>query len=406
MRRALNGYVIWGLLSSVVASGCSDSGDAALPKEFPFETTDAIHVVTDPDGITVMDDKLRFERERHEDLLGLAPGMFVVGDRQRGLAGGNPQGFLRQVVTVSDQGEFIVVNTSPAFLDNVIKQGKFSYGVAPVAAPIGPKSAPWQPGLSPEDVFAGPELGFPDIEMAEVELLKFSETWPLQIKGQDVQLKVAGSAKADLSGKMVFSPSIDIGFHVEDWQLKEFHTILIGETEIEVIGKLVAEITAGLGSADGDPLSPPAGSPLAVLIDGSTEAQRQKYLDMLKAAGKGGSFSWPIFANTYQLPTVWLPTVPPIPIVTGLNVDLTLECPLKASANITVKSGARVSGHMELGARYTNYSGEKEWSGVSERTLQSIQIGPDITGGGGVTFGCSLKPSIGLIFYGLAGPTV
>jgi hypothetical protein len=389
-----------GAFVCVVLPGCNGATDAASNDNVPFVLSTDLLICDSPNGITVSSDRLEFPGDRAA-MLKVAPGAFVVCDRQNTPSGGNPNGFLRRNKKVYQQGGKIVMETEQGYLNQIMRQGKFQYTIQ-TGAQV--KSAPFGPGVGTQDVYQGPEIGFPDLDLASVELAKYEGKWPVKIKGQDVLLTVSAKAVGDLKGKMAFSPAVDIGFDIGDWKLKEFHTIFIGKSEISVTGSLAGKFSAGIGSPDGDPINPPEGSPLANLINGSTQEQRNEYLKMLKAASEGGSFKFSLFANTYQLPTVWLPTTPPIPVVTGLNVTLDLECPVEFTANITLTGGAKVNGDLQLGARYTNYSGEQAWTGINERTLSASPIGPDITGGAALTFGCSLKPSLGLIFYGLAGP--
>ncbi|MBI5534578.1 MAG: hypothetical protein HY898_17765 [Deltaproteobacteria bacterium] len=398
-------WVSWIIASALWCGAVSCSGsEEAAPKK-PFILEGDVYVVKDTNGITVEKDRLVLTADTHSEVLGLKAYTHIVGDRQTTHTGGNPNGFLRQVKSVSQQGDKIIVTTLDAYLTNIIKQGELRFVVQPDKGTT-VKNSPWSPGYQPQDVYNGPEIGFPEIKLGDVKLGSYSGQWPVKIKGNTVQLNVSAEAKGELTGKLVFSPSVDIGFDITDFKLNEFHTVFIGDTEISLTGKLFGKVSVGLGSPNEDPLSPPDGSPLAVLMQGATDAQRNEYLKALKDAAKKSSFEIPLWSNTYQLPTVWIPVTPPIPIVTGLNVDLKLECPVQVSANITLEAGAKVTGQTKLGARYTNYNGDEKWDGVSERTLTSEPIGPNITGGAGIEFGCSIKPSLALIFYGLAGPTL
>lgn len=112
------------LLGFVAVVACGSSSGGATQG---VQLADGVTVIASAQAgdVQVLPDRLLLSAVAHPDVVSKTPGSILAGERApQGLAsGGNPRGFLRKVVSVSKNGEQIVVMTQPATLLDVVHRG-------------------------------------------------------------------------------------------------------------------------------------------------------------------------------------------------------------------------------------------------------------------------------------------
>ncbi|MCA9661347.1 MAG: hypothetical protein KC486_23610 [Myxococcales bacterium] len=415
MTRWIGGVALAALIG---AGGCGNDSDGDSGGDSGGVVVEQTVVVDEVDNVVVEADRLLFPRATHEHMLERKVGEFLVGDRARGdlITQKNPDGFLRRIVGVSANDEYVVIDTELAYLTDIIAEGTFEKTLEP--AELG-DLPPVPLTLDPVDWLSA-EPGSPAAAaFYEGKPLAWTETpryyglgpvdWsglrigPVDIKGPTIKTTIKGiptniqpSARLLMvidEGRFQFNPSTDLFLDFGLIKgLKEFRFALIGD----VIAVLTTNVELWLTLNGG------------VDFGQATDAEKKAINDAFEdwAVNGGGfpAFDTKLSSASVNLPTWFLPTTPPIPVVSALRFDLNLTCSV-ARLRGTAKATFEVTGegNVTLGARYLKDQG---WSPINERSWDVTTEQQSLTGSIALTAGCALWPKLELIFYGMAGPSV
>ncbi len=365
-----------GYLGCLTAISCGDSGDSAANQSVPVELAEDLTVLTQQqaDQVVVQPDRLVFPSAGNQTLLSMKDRSNIASDRS-GIGGSktNAFGFLRRVAGTETQGDTIIVHTTSATLVDVIRRGESHAKVdVPWSALQGTvvKSLPYHPqdlGNNGPLVDTTPTLTLPAAKI------------PVVIHGKTVELSVSASIAME-QAMVDFRPSFDFGLSIDWFSVKEFHAIANGAFDAGLKMKVSASIAWDHSLTDDEP---------ADEVMSSFADELAKLTDM--------SADTPLVSGSIGLPT-WM--IGPVPVVTDLNIDVSLECKLSMQGSIDVEVGATASSTVSAGLRYQ----DGKMSPVASQSFQSSLIGPNFTGAAGLGIECSLKPSLQLRFYGAIGP--
>jgi len=294
-----------------------------------------------------------------------APGEIIVGTEDGG--------FLRRVTSVSVSGDQVTLETEPAALADAIETGSFSTtidllfepglpasAIGPAMARLGPGDVVWgegrftylAPGMTPLPAASGFNLSDVDI----CELLAFGSS-----VGTDKCPEGLKTFKIK-SGRLQFEPDLEVKADFEGFSLKEFRGVAKGS----LTNELILELEAAGG------------------------------LDLFEATPTFFTFTRPFYI---QLGAV--------PVIGYVELQLTGELSLSASAKGSLEAGFTATASVEVGAEYRNeqwtsiFGGDSNFDphtpSVSDSTLSAaIEI----------TAKVAMKPRLQLIFYGVVGPFV
>jgi len=232
MRRLLTPFLALPLLGLGLACSEAPPSDAV--------TSDATDVVARDlaDAAEVFDDHLvfpsalidtRLRRKIADYAQAVADGddsdvepVLLVGDREERAVKGdgtldeasaNPQGFMRRALSLEQDGEYVIIHTAPASLEEVFTEldanGSIDIGAAPEGA--GPPGKEAQ-GTQRIDV---PTL--PLIDLSGVELYR---------KGDDYVRLTSAYVRLDLG--------LDVGVQVSGLRLQETHVVVHGDVDTEL----------------------------------------------------------------------------------------------------------------------------------------------------------------------------
>jgi hypothetical protein len=357
--------------SAPTPAGAGQQSSAVLGKHSEMVSQEMANAVV------VEEERLVFP-STFTSLLSKKPGDVLMGERQqRGLtAGHNPQGFLRKVVSVQQEGGKIVVLTEPASLPEAFQQLYFDVSVRGPAltenGPVGELRGDG-PGYLPQ------KSGKP------IDLLNFSGKTLLDIKeGVQVDGKNVGFnlfAKVN-TGYLKFTPSYDIKADVtppkislkgiELPKLNSFRATATGAFDSKLI------LDAGL-KLDSDLDSETFTKLLAQKIFKAKDANLADYSFDLGSV-KAGPISIPINAKFTAV----------------------LACDFVWTGGAQVKFGGTANASITAGLKYEN----SKISPVFEKSANFQQIGPDWQLDGLVRVKCSISPTIQLKLWDLGSAEV
>jgi hypothetical protein len=300
-----------------------------------------------------------------------AAGVVVVGAQEGG--------FLRRITSASTSGTEITLETEPAALADIVEAGGFETSVDLIFAPgVSPAAfGAAATTLAPGQVLWG-EGRFTDVAPG-AKLLRHegfvpTGTSPLalfDLSGVDVckVLKESSSGAATCpaqlkkleitNGSLDFEPDLELEASFSGFSLDEFRGVVKGSLTLDLLLSLEAE--GSLGSFSAKPTF--------------------------------FTFTRPFFAQ-----------IGPIPVVGYVELKMTGELALKATAKGAMAAGYEASGSVEIGASYDgSWSPIVEGSGTFEPRVPSFEEG---TLKGNVEFEAkvSMKPRAQIIFYGVIGP--
>jgi hypothetical protein len=256
-----------------VMAGCAAAtpgdGSDASTEAIVRETTFVVEA-TPGDDVAVEADRLVFRHAGHEDLL-----QRHVGDV---VACGGGDGFLRRVAGVHEDADTIVVDTSPASLEDAVEQGRVREHVIASAAgdlaPQGLMSGTVKLAVPPTHISLG-EHGSLDVEQGELDYTPDLDVDLLVRHGAVERLKVVAGGAATASLHVKFDLHKQMGSATGLWvrlngpgvvlaQLPAIHAVvwvgyvpvvvavrtqlLLGHT-LEVGGDASGELDLDLGAA-------------------------------------------------------------------------------------------------------------------------------------------------------------
>jgi hypothetical protein len=399
-----------GLLIVLTACGSSGEGDGsgeAGGAKRPSKPTTTSNLEMMPqvsyldakksNDALLRDDSMIFPAAGNEDLLKKKAGDVLIGDRRTVVSewSNNTTGFMRKVVSVTNQNGTIVVKTETARLEDVIFRGKFQAeaefedlrAIDDDAVDVGAL-----PGASPQGTGSvGVDLGFGPIDLSLIPDKKasFSVTGAKgKAMGVDYSIK-AKLSKVDFH----FRPRVTIGAEVstpEAWSdrfnpgnyLESFVLQMDGQLVAALVGSLEGELKRTTAEAD-------YGPDIAQAIESRVKNDHIKaFLDK------------PIFKS----PSIAGPPIPtPLgPIPTTLSLEIKVKCEEEVSFGGAVELGFESTNTAKMGAKYQRGTG---WTGISGLTVNNKIVGPNYTLSGGYEMKCELSPTFKWKIADVAGPT-
>jgi len=317
------------------------------------------------DDVTVLGDRLLFPRGTHSDIASKKAGDVLVGDAGISETTPNKWGFLRKVVSVTDDGTNYVVTTTPADLTDVVLEGELQGELA-------------VPSLQPTDPAASTkELGTKGGDT--IKLLDFSgKTLFAKTGSVEVQPGKTLGYEANVTltkGTLDFTPTFDVGAKIGKPSgfslkgvIKEAHAVAKGQLDA------VAEIDASfklIGTATGEDV--------AALI-------------AKKVFNKPTTV---IADHKIKLPGLKLGF---IKVPAHAQFRAVVTCDLKWGGETRVVVGGKASATVSAGARYDGSKISPVW----DHTESIEQIGPTWTINHDLGLRCAIIPELKLNLWDVA----
>jgi uncharacterized membrane protein YgcG len=358
------------------AAACSSSGGNPAPATQGTVTLSSNATFVNAQSAADVDVEptyLSFPAATHPDMLDHVPGDVLIGDKG---GGKNPWGFLRNVTALpKQQGASIVIQTSPATLQQAVTQATFK---ATLTTPELTASGP----VSTSSTTVHPLGNVGTSGGTTIQLLDFSGTSLLNTTGTATLHSgdtVGYTAHATVTtGTLDFSPSFDIGADIEPSltnplsSIQEFHVIATGQ--------LAADLEINTGVALTGNMT---GEDLAELI-----AQEITQSPSTTLA------SYPIDLGSISLGIISIPV--------HAQFTATLSCDLSYGGGLGVDVGGKATASVTAGFEYQNSAMSPVFSDSATFTM----IGPTWTMDSAVHARCSVKPEFDLSFYDIAAGSV
>lgn len=355
-----------------LAVACGSSKDDA-PAGGSVKVADGVTVLdaTSADDVTVVPGKLIFPKATHADIAAKKAGDVLVGDAGTTPTSPNPWGFLRKVVSVTDDGTNVTVTTEQATLADVVTEGELS-GQLTV-----PSLDPSDPSAVTSKSLHTKGGGSP------IKLLDFSGKTLFSSSGS-VDLSTGKTLGYDASvvlskGTLDFTPTFDVGAKMKpslSFSLKG----LISEAHVIATGQLdaVAEVTASFkltGTATGDDV--------AALI--------------AKKVFKSSTTT--IADHDIKLPGLKLGFIS-VPAHAHFKADV--KCDLTWGGETSVVVGGKASAKISAGAKYDGSTITPVW----DHSASLDQTGPTWTITNDMAVKCSIVPQFSLNLWDVASGEV
>lgn len=350
-------------IAGALAVACSAGPDATSNSRGPdgsAELQDSTYVVSQElsEVATVFADHLEFPATVAAELMQRPAGSVLVGDRAIHSAG-NPEGFLRKVVSVSQSGDKVIVQTKQATLLDATKsvqfQGSFQTPALSNSGTMAARGAKLQG--------TGKTVSLVDFSNTTV----FDKTLNVTVAsgktvGAEVFLKVN-------KGTLDFTPKWDVG------------------ADASLLGGVKSLHATATGDLAAD-LEVDAGVKLQTNLDNDTFTQlvAQKLLQASDAT---------IADYTVNLGSMH---VGPLPLPVNAHFTAKLSCELEWSGGAEVVVGGTANGSITAGLKYENGA----ISPVFDKSVSFAQIGPNWTLDGVTRVSCSIHPEFELHLFDVA----
>ncbi|MFI5297013.1 MAG: hypothetical protein ACHREM_02855 [Polyangiales bacterium] len=364
-----------GVCCLIAAGACGKSSPSTSSTDVII--VDNAHVMTGSsvDDAVIGATTVTFQASLHPELLNLKPGDILVGDKSQAASTQNHTGFLRKVVDVKASGSTIVVDTSVAYLTDVVRQGSFHATIQlPDTVPattsaLSGKSLP-SPKLSPKGGGTSIKL----LDYSGTKLLDESGSATVGTAGHTVAYQLHATVT---TGTLEFTPSFDIGADIVPDLLNPIGSIhgahvigtgtLNADAEFDVGLKITSSVT-------GDDIA----ALIASKITKSTSTTLVNYpiVDL-------GSLS-----------------LGPIPLPVSATFTTTLTCQAQFGTDLNVTGGAKASGSITAGFTYDGDS--KTFTPQFSHSESFTQIGPNWTIDGDLYFHCVVEPKIAVNLFDMA----
>ncbi len=315
------------------------------------------------DVVVVQPDQLIFPASALSQLQSYAAGDILLGDRQTpGSPGNNPEGFLRRIVSVTQQTSGVVVATSQATLEQAVDkltfQGTLQVPPLGLTGPITQNSGAVHTEFDKSGGTTIPLLDFSGTKLADI-------TDSISVNNQTIGYHAFANVK---TGTVSFSPSYDVGADIGFLTVNSFHATATGELDATLL------IDAGVQ--------------LQTTLDNQTFTQ-------LVAQKIFGSKSATIADYNVNLGSL---KVGPFSMPSSAHFTATLSCDFQWGGGVEVEVGGTASASITAGIKYENGS----ISPVFDKTANLTQTGPNWTLDGATRVYCSIKPTFELHLFGVA----
>jgi hypothetical protein len=362
--------------TSVSASVEGRAANVSLTVQ-PWNIADNVAVVDSSTLLLVSDSADRAAGLLRFDVLQTPAPAFPVGTIVVGAQSG---GFLRRVTSASAAGGFLTLETEPAAIADAVEAGGFASSINLIFAPgtsqaamgaaaaaAAPGTVLWgegrfhylAPGLSlAPGITTGPAAGLRSagFDLSGLDVCKLlaagtsagGSACPQQLKKLEIK-----------SGRLDFEPAFDVEADFAGFSLESFRGV--------VEGALTADFAL-----------------------------------LLEAEGQLGEFKATPTFFTFTRP--FLAFIGGFPVVGYVELALTGELSIKATAKAAFEAGFEASGSVEVGAEYDgNWNAIIDGTASFEPRLPSVEDGT-LTGTIEVVAKVSMKPRVQMIFYGVIGP--
>jgi hypothetical protein len=345
-----------------LAAGCANGAEEEPAFEGGADALVAPHVVVADSRATqsaeVLEDRVRLPGAVAERYRALAAGSIFVGARGAA-ASKNPDGFLRRVVSVSEEGGALVVVTTRASLTDAIVHG--AVRTSSNGPPIDDHGADSQ-SLRP---LTRKELNGISIDFADKPL--FDGVDEIEIAG-----KKARFVESIRLEHAVFSskPAVDIDLRIRDGKVSRFVAKVEGNLDTSV--RAVASVTA-----EGD-------------VDDAMLAElRTRKHEVKRVLFQSARVPLPSFA------------VGGVPVSPSVQFTVTLHCQLAFGGPLLAHAGVEARSYVRLGAVY-------DGAGWGPPIRSEFAIKPSFTldRGGEIDARCAIEADAELSAYGDSGITM
>jgi hypothetical protein len=313
--------------------------------------------------VTVEGSALRFPKATHGNLAGARAGQVLIGER--GVDARNREGFLRKVVSVTEQGSDYVVTTEQATLVDAFAELDFN---AIVELPKESSATPQ--GLRTLGSGSGPTKTIVDFSGRQI----FQSSGSLPVNpATGSTIGYAASMKVN-KGSLTFTPRWDVGAQIGRISLdprqllKSAHAIGTGSLDAQLEVQATLALTGN-----------PTGADIAALIAQSITGNPNSVLadtDITLASLNLGPLNAPATAK--------------------FRAELT--CSVDWGGTLDVVVGANANATLSAGFRYA----DQRFTPVFEKTGSFSPIGPNYTVGGAVRVLCEVVPRFELRLFGVA----
>jgi hypothetical protein len=313
------------------------------------------------DLVVVQPDKLVYPASAWEELKDVRGGDVLLGDRQTpGSAGQNPDGYLRNAQSVTQENGSVVVTTTQATLQQAVDSLKFQGTLqVPPLGLTGP--ATQSAGAHMQDLHGGTTIGLVDFSGTKL----FDSTGNVTVNNQSIGYHAFANVE---TGTVSFSPSYDVGADIGFLQINSFHATATGQLDATLLIDAGVQLTTTLDNATFTQL-------VAQKIFGSPTATIADYNVSL------GS----LHVGPFNLPS-------------SAHFTATLACDFAWGGGVEVKVGGTASASITAGIQYQNGT----ISPVFDKSGDISQTGPDWTLDGATRAYCSIQPKLELHFFGVA----
>jgi hypothetical protein len=306
-------------------------------------------------------------------VLVFAPGDVLVSPA--GLPdGGNPDGFLRRVVSVQASGERVLLQTSPAGLLDIMQEGDaFSLGHTSAAnIRLSPRAIPddWSASFILQDHYIPVSLMMP----------LGSGATEAGITGNIGLQELSGSISLTTSGAVGPREGLDLPFTIS----------LDGTYD----AKAIAAVSLNL-SLSGTPSKADAAQLATMLADAAKIA--------LTANPNAYTFTAPVVDGKVRLPPIPVPFLP-FPIPWKLDIKVDVGCSVAFSGGATYSRGFASTGGFNITMSRATGQPVEMSSTKTGFDLISIPNTGSFDFEGGIKIECRVVPSITILIFDAAGP--
>ena len=308
------------LLATVLVTGCGVAGsdESDTTDEAEVHVAQALVVADQPaaEAAIVEADRVTVPLANGERYRGMSAGTIFVGARGAA-ASKNPDGFLRKVVSVSVDGDHIVVLTTPATISDAIVDGSVKASSS---------------GARLDDHLTTAALKGIEIDFANKPI--FQNTDVIDLDGKHAEfVEAIHLDHAVLTTK----PAVDVDLRIQNGKVTRFTA--------KVEGNLDSSIAAGAsvsssGTVDDDVLA----------------ALKAKKHDIDLVVYESARLAVPTFS------------VDRVPVSPSVKFKVSLRCSIQFGGAVVANAGVEAKSYVRLGGVYAN----GEWGAPSAPTSRSI----------------------------------
>lgn len=307
----------------------------------------------------VEDDAVRIPLADAARFRGAAPGALVAS--ARGPSGSeNPDGFLRSVVSVAEEGGMLVLHTEKASITDAIVRGDLRTG--PFGVQIDDHGS--------EGTSLSPSVGRSNIPAIQLDLAGQTLFENVdEVQGTHGTVHVKETIHVD-QGRVVSQPDVDVDLRIRDGKVARFAAKVEGSLDAEMLTTARVELDGPVDDA--------------VLAE--LRAKKHHVRKVLHTSRR------------IPLPTI---SVGRVPVSPSVQIQVALVCDLAFGGAHVARAGVQARSSVKLTATYENGA----WLPPSASTF-AIRPTFQVAQAGEVDARCALESSAELSAYGVGGVTM